>query len=264
MNIHNSMENIKLKTTKAYGSNGRYSVSNMVNRQELETWRQQNAVHNLEFTVLCEVEFNPQDSFHQIDLLIRQSQVCNDFAELFELGLLSDCKILAGDSTFSCHQAVLAARSPVFRAMFTSNMQEKIQQEATIKDFEPDIVLLMIKYMYSGRVVNLRMHADRHVAAADKYGLVILKAYCEDALKDELTVENCLDFLLLADLYSAATLKDAALKFICRRSEDLVLQDGWQEALKTKPDLLLEMFAAKSKFAADQYVFVESRLRIPG
>ena len=104
MNIHNSMENIKLKTTKAYGSNGRYSVSNMVNRQELETWRQQDAVHNLEFTVLCEVEFNPQDSFHQIDLLIRQSQVCNDFAELFELGLLSDCKILAGDSTFSCHQ----------------------------------------------------------------------------------------------------------------------------------------------------------------
>ena len=27
------------------------------------------------------------------------------------------------------------------------------------------------------------MHADRLVAAADKYGLVILKAYCEDALK---------------------------------------------------------------------------------
>ena len=54
-------------------------------------------------------------------------------------GYLSDVVLLKGNRKFPVHRAILAARSPVFRAMFTSNMKDSCRR-IPIEDLEPDVL----------------------------------------------------------------------------------------------------------------------------
>ena len=52
-----------------------------------------------------------------------------DLSRLLVDNHLSDVILRVGDRKFPVHRAILAARSPVFRAMFTSNMKESVAEE---------------------------------------------------------------------------------------------------------------------------------------
>ena len=49
---------------------------------------------------------------------------------------------------YNCHQVILSARSPVFRAMFMADMAEKKTQKVDIKDMTPDVLYAMLIYIY--------------------------------------------------------------------------------------------------------------------
>ena len=81
-----------------------------------------------------------------------------------------------------------------------------------------------MKYMYAGKIENLNTRSPRLLEAADKYQLSELKEICEETLCDNLTVDTCLECLVLADLHTAEDLKKAAIKFVVDHSEDFVDQ----------------------------------------
>jgi speckle-type POZ protein len=56
--------------------------------------------------------------------------------------------------------------------------------------------------------------ADLLLSAADKYALDRLKVQCEEALCNNLDVDNVCDTLILADLHSAMQLKSQSIDFI--------------------------------------------------
>ena len=62
-----------------------------------------------------------------------------------------DMKINCEGKIFECHQFMLSARSPVFKAMFLSNMSEKVNKEVEIKDVESDILAELLSFIYTGR-----------------------------------------------------------------------------------------------------------------
>ena len=51
--------------------------------------------------------------------------LCDDLSLLFSNGDHSDVELICGKKTFACHKSILAARSPVFEAMFLVDMEEK-------------------------------------------------------------------------------------------------------------------------------------------
>lgn len=83
-----------------------------------------------------------------------------------------------------------------------------------IPDFEYDIILEMLRYMYSGKVRQLDALAMQLLAAADKYQLDKLKALCEECLCASLTVDNVCDVVVLSDFHSAEQLRHNCIEFI--------------------------------------------------
>ena len=56
---------------------------------------------------------------------LHQDQMSQDLGFLYSNKDLSDVIIICGNKKFECHKIILSSRSPVFKAMFTSNMKEQ-------------------------------------------------------------------------------------------------------------------------------------------
>ncbi len=116
--------------------------------------------------------------------------------------------------SFLCTKAILAARSQVFAAMFEHNMQENLQKKVEIEDFSDEIIGQMIQFMYSGKVQKLRENAKELLAIADKYDVKGLKVMAEQFLGKNISVENVIETLILADKCNAQKLKERAMGVI--------------------------------------------------
>merc|ERR1711978_309987 len=69
-----------------------------------------------------------------------------------------------------------------------------------------------------------------------------LKRQCEENLCRTLTIDNCLDLLILADLHSTNILKPHVIKFVVENSREIVTQDKWKEKLVRYPDIFADVF----------------------
>lgn len=128
-------------------------------------------------------------------------------------------KVQAEGQTFKCHSAILAGQSRVFRAMLLNDMREKATRQIHLADMEASTVRAILIHCYGGRVAGLPALADKLLKAADQYDLSALKRLCERALCQSLTIGNCLDHLVLADLHSAALLKPIVTKFVVENAQ---------------------------------------------
>ena len=80
---------------------------------------------NLTLKVTINVTGNGEVLSASPDLLSQcQKQILEELGRLFFDKQFPDVKIECDGQTFDCHKAILAARSPVFMAMFQSNMKE--------------------------------------------------------------------------------------------------------------------------------------------
>jgi len=148
--------------------------------------------------------------------------------------------INCGDQVFYCHKFMLSARSPVFQAMFQSGLAENRAGSVEIGDINPNVMIEMLRYIYSGCTLAVEIFGRELLACADKYQLDKLKNCCEEYLSGTLNVENCIDLLLLGDLNQAKSLKKAALEFFTKNVRSSGSGD-WKERLKEHPILAIEV-----------------------
>ena len=93
----------------------------------------------------------------------------------------SDVQLQCGDQVFECHQFMLSARSPVFKAMFLADMAEKKTKKVNVKDFHPDVLSELLTYIYSGKTSKMDNYAKDLLAAAAPVGS-IKKCLCRTSL----------------------------------------------------------------------------------
>ena len=186
-----------------------------------------------------------------------QVELCNDLRKMFLEKELSDIKIICKDKTIDSHANILAARSPVFRAMFQSDMVERNERQVKIEGFNSKTVRQMLDFMYTG-AFELADKKDKDkntedieelLKAADQYLLESLKKICEKRLSNALDVGNCLQFLILADLHQADQLKKKAMEFVVENMTTIIKKtsDEWKRCLRNYPDLTVELMAEISE-----------------
>ncbi|KAK2868847.1 hypothetical protein Q7C36_000718 [Tachysurus vachellii] len=235
-------------------------------------------------TLFCEVSV-VQDSVNisgqsNMNMLkVPECQLADDLGSLWEGSRFTDCSLFVGGQEFKAHKSILAARSPVFNAMFEHKMEESKKNRVDISDVEPDVFREMMVFIYTDKAPNLEKMADHLLAAADKYALERLKVMCEEALCNSLSVENVADILILADLHSAEQLKTQAIDFINRCSvlrqlgckdgknwnsnhaADIMETAGWKAMIQSHPHLVAEAFRALASAQCPPFGLPRKRLK---
>uniref|UniRef100_A0A8C6EGB7 Speckle-type POZ protein n=1 Tax=Moschus moschiferus TaxID=68415 RepID=A0A8C6EGB7_MOSMO len=187
-------------------------------------------------TLFCEVSV-VQDSVN-----ISGQNTMNMVKGLWENSRFTDCWLCVTGREFQAHKAILAARSPVFSAMFEHEMEESKKNRVEINDVEPEVFKEMMCFIYMGKAPNLDKMADDLLAAADKYVLERLKVMCGDALCSKLSVENAREILILAGLHSADQLKTQAVDFIHYHASDVLETSRWKSMVVSHPHLVAEAY----------------------
>uniref|UniRef100_A0A0A9WJ35 Protein roadkill n=1 Tax=Lygus hesperus TaxID=30085 RepID=A0A0A9WJ35_LYGHE len=200
-------------------------------------------------TIFCEVSVvadsvNISGQSNAIQFKVPECRLPDDLGQLFEVQKFSDVTLSVNGREFQAHKAILAARSPVFAAMFEHEMEERKLNRVAITDVEQEVLKEMLRFIYTGRAANLERMADDLLAAADKYALERLKVMCEEALCTNLSVDNAADTLILADLHSADQLKAQAIDFINTHATDVMETAGWKTMILSHPHLIAEAFRA--------------------
>ena len=91
---------------------------------------------------------------------VAQLSLKSDFSTLLSSGWHSDVTLRAGGSELKVHKLILAARSPVFKQMFASEMTEASTGVVTISDVQPDVLHLLCDFMYSGGLQETAWESD--------------------------------------------------------------------------------------------------------
>ncbi|GFS72389.1 speckle-type POZ protein [Nephila pilipes] len=180
------------------------------------------------------------------------NELSNDLSRLLdpETASFVDVHLKCGSVAIPAHKSILSMRSPVFSAMFSSEMEETRQNEVNITDVDVPVLRMMLKYVYTGKVENLTVSsAGDLLYAADKYQLKGLKTRCSDYLKSTVSIENVLGILSLGDLLDP-DLKMFAMDFICEKCDefpDLERTEEWKNLQKEKVPLAFEVLTSLVK-----------------
>ena len=154
----------------------------------------------------------------------------------------SDFKIICGNQEFSVHKFILGARSSVFQEMFKhEGFEENMKNELVITDFEPNIVSLMLEFMYSDKSIYGEFHLVSNkkelLKIADKYDFEFLKQTCEIDLEGSLRVGNATEYLLLAMNHNAKNLAAAAKTMVKKNLQKVYSTEGFTSLMNTYPNI---------------------------
>ncbi|XP_058798911.1 speckle-type POZ protein-like isoform X2 [Phymastichus coffea] len=140
-----------------------------------------------------------------------------DLEHLLEDKKYTDVTLSSHEQTFKAHKNILAARSSVFSKIFEVENKKTLELE----DVNPEVLQEMLRFIYTGKVKNVSK-SDSLLVVAENYKLEGLKAMCEDTLCKNLTVDNVVDTLILADCNKAERLKTHAISFIIAHAKDVI------------------------------------------
>lgn len=99
-------------------------------------------------------------SQHAQKLLMNLNNLRND-------SRFCDIRLRAGETIFNAHKAVLSASSAYFEAMFRPGMSEEQKDLVTLHNLDPDILNLLIDFIYTGRVQISQGNVQELLSAAD-------------------------------------------------------------------------------------------------
>lgn len=127
----------------------------------------------------------------------------SDYQKMFECELFNDFELRTNDGkVLKAHKVILVARSPVFFAMLTTDMQESKENSTNVPDFDSMIMNEVLRFIYCNQVKNLKEIAHDLIYAAEKYQIEGLKAICLDSITSTLNVGNVIESLVISERVS--------------------------------------------------------------
>ena len=115
-----------------------------------------------------------------------------------------------------CHKHILAAASPVFKAMVENNtFREAIDSQANL-NLSAEVGRAFLRFIYTGEMQEdvMKDNASAFLDMAQVYYLQKLKDMAEKELFSQLDKENMVTMAYLGELFEAKDIFEAALKII--------------------------------------------------
>ncbi|XP_019640200.1 PREDICTED: kelch-like protein 12 [Branchiostoma belcheri] len=131
-------------------------------------------------------------------------------------GILQDVVLEVEGRRFPCHRLVMAAASPYFRAMFTSDMAESRQKTVVLQGLDADMFEEILSYIYSG---TLHVSLDRVqplYQAADLLQLDYVRDTCSSYMAMNVERSTCVDLYKIAEVFMVDVILNRCLQYICQ------------------------------------------------
>lgn len=167
--------------------------------------------------------------------MYQQTLLQDGLCDLLENEKFVDCVLKIQDKEFPCHRLVLAASSPFFKAMFLSELEESKKREIVLKDVEPSIMGMILRYLYTSDINLTEQNVQDIFMVANMYQIPSIFSVCVSYLQEKLVLGNCLAIFRLGLLLDCPRLALAAREFICERYQ-LAVRD--QDFLQLGPSEL--------------------------
>ena len=127
------------------------------------------------------------------------SSMAKELMEMKEDCFLSDFQITIDNKPIPCHKLMLAAHSPVIKGMFRSNMSEVAKQSMTLNHIKPDIMKILLDYMYSGQVTFHTDQLEGVIAACNYLQMAELQTMCVAEVPSTLKPDNAISWMQLGN-----------------------------------------------------------------
>lgn len=163
-----------------------------------------------------------------------------DLAKTLEDEGSSDITVLCQDNSIRVHKLILSARSPVFKAMLTSDMIERTQGVINIEDASVEVVRQMVRYMYTAKVEHDFDRIKELLVLANKYQVLELVNYCSSRIFESLSEDNALEIGMFGEMHNSEVLINRCAKYICYDMTDSLAED-WMDKIQESPKLMLQI-----------------------
>jgi len=177
-----------------------------------------------------------------------QRGVCDSFRALLDSKMFADLTLKVGDEHIRVHSLVLAARSPVFCAMFSAGMRESQEKEVTIADLDVEAVRELISFFYTGEFKKETLESDDStlalLQAAHRYSALPLVKKCTASLSARFTVETVSERLELADMIGCSVFKEQCLEYMRQQMPEVQETSSYERLVERRPGLLRDVIAA--------------------
>lgn len=149
--------------------------------------------------------------------MYQQTLLQDGLCDLLENDKFVDCVLKIQDQKFPCHRLVLAASSPFFKAMFLSDLEESKKSEIVLKDVEPGVMGMILRYLYTSDINLTEQNVQDIFIVANMYQIPSIFSVCVSYLQEKLVLGNCLAIFRLGLLLDCPRLTLIAREFICER-----------------------------------------------
>lgn len=133
---------------------------------------------------------------------------------MYDENLLTDITICVEKYEFTCHRNVLAASSPYFKTMFTTNLYESQQSQIVLHEVEPPSVELIIQYAYTGKIEITESNVQSLLASSSLFQIASLHAACAKFMENKLDAQNSIGIHCFAHIHNCEDLCIKAKEFI--------------------------------------------------
>ncbi|XP_046371478.2 kelch repeat and BTB domain-containing protein 8-like [Haliotis rufescens] len=147
--------------------------------------------------------------------------VLEEMKSMFDDRQLIDVVICVQDARIPAHRNVLAATSPYFKAMFTTNLTESRQRQILLHEVDPKSVSQIINYAYTGNLEITRGNAQNLLATASLFQILPVQKACAKFMELQLDVNNCVGIYYFAHIHSCEELRVKAREFIEKNFRDV-------------------------------------------
>ncbi|XP_031594396.1 kelch-like protein 25 [Oreochromis aureus] len=173
--------------------------------------------------------------------------------------MFTDVTLWAGDRSFPCHRAVLAACSRYFEAMFSGGLRESLDTDVNFRDsIHPEVLELLLDFAYSSRVIINEENAESLLEAGDMLQFHDIRDAAAEFLEKNLHASNCLGMMLLSDAHQCKRLYELSWRMCLVHYETVRESEDFYSLSK---DQLLELILSDELEIEDEQVVFNSVMR---
>lgn len=166
----------------------------------------------------------------------------DDFEKLIRTGSMSDVTFLCDGHEYRLHKAILSARSVVFAEMFSRDKVLGEDKVIEITDIDYSVFTPLLWFIYTGRLPEVtESKVPCLYTASQRYGIQALQKRCAHFMKMNLTKDNVLKCLILAEAHCDIEFKNNIISFLIKHV-DYLKSKSWMEFCKECPTLAIEVY----------------------